>query len=173
MQQSDAAIHPADVALPTRLASKDALALQDALTDLIRVVQFRDRDRACCYELSVSQCYALRAVVQDGPLSVNDLAGALVLDKSSASRLARGLVEGGLVRRIADPDDARAVHLEATAAGRALHERIAQDLAREYGSLLADFSDAERARVVEAVRRLAGAVARRVDARGGRCCVVE
>jgi DNA-binding MarR family transcriptional regulator len=173
MQLLDPTPRSADVASATSLASQDALALQDALTDLIRVVQFRDRDRACCYELSVSQCYALRAVVQDGPLSVNDLAGALVLDKSSASRLARGLVEGGLVGRVADPDDARAVHLEATAAGRALHERIAQDLAREYGSLLADFSDAERARVVEAVRRLAGAVARRVDARGGRCCVVE
>lgn len=173
MQLLDRDAEPRGGVPSTALASRDALALQDALTDLIRVVQFRDRDRACCYDLSVSQCYALRAVVQDGPLSVNDLAGALVLDKSSASRLARGLVEGGLVRRVADPDDARTVHLEATASGRALHERIAQDLAREYGSVLADFSDAERARAVEAVRRLAAAVARRVDARGGRCCVVE
>jgi DNA-binding MarR family transcriptional regulator len=151
----------------------DAVALQDALTDLMRVVQFRDRDRACCYDLSVSQCYGLRAVVQGGPLSVNDLAAHLVLDKSTVSRLAGGLVDAGLVRKVRDPVDARTVRLEATGRGRAIHAGIAHDLAREYGSVLADFSERERERVVEAVRRLAGAVARRVDASGGRCCVLE
>jgi DNA-binding MarR family transcriptional regulator len=151
----------------------EALALQDALTDLMRVVQFRDRDRACCYDLSVSQCYGLRAVVQGGPLSVNDLAAHLVLDKSTVSRLAGGLVDAGLVRKVRDPVDARTVRLEATGRGRAIHARVAHDLAREYGSVLADFSERERERVVEAVRRLAGAVARRVDASGGRCCVLE
>lgn len=164
---------PLPIADPAPPASGHALELQDALSDLIRVVQFRDRDRACCYDLSVSQCYALRAVVQDGPMGVNDLAAELVLEKSSASRLAAGLVEQGLVVKIPDPDDARAVRLEATPRGRAIHERIARDLAAEYGSVLDDFSDAERERVVVAVRRLAEAVASRVDTSGGRCCVVS
>jgi DNA-binding MarR family transcriptional regulator len=165
------------MSLPLALAPEappaHALALQDALSELIRVVQFRDRDRACCYDLSVSQCYALRAVVLDGPLSVNDLAAGLYLEKSTASRLAAGLVDAGLVGKVPDPDDARAVRLEATGEGRALHVQIASDLAREYGSVLSDFTAAERERVVEAVRRLAAAAARRVDAHGGWCCVVE
>jgi DNA-binding MarR family transcriptional regulator len=114
----------------------------------------------------------LRAVVQDGPLSVNDLAAELYLEKSTASRLAGGLVDEGLVRKVPDPADARAVRLEATGRGRGLHELIASDLAREYGSVLSDFTSAERERVVEAVRRLAAAASRRVDASGGRCCVV-
>jgi MarR family transcriptional regulator, 2-MHQ and catechol-resistance regulon repressor len=173
MQLVDLEKRPPDAAADEPMETGEAMALQDALSELVRVVQFRDRDRACCYDLSVSQCYGLRAVVQDGPLSVNDLAAALVLEKSTASRLAGALVEAGLVRKVADPADARAVRLEATAGGRSIHARIARDLAAEYGSVLGDFSDSERARVVEAVRRLAGAVARRVDASGGRCCVVE
>ena len=41
----------------------DAEHLSDALSELIRVTQFRDRDRACCYDISVSQCHALKGVV--------------------------------------------------------------------------------------------------------------
>ena len=41
----------------------DAEQLSGALSELIRVIQFRDRDRACCYDISVSQCYALKRVV--------------------------------------------------------------------------------------------------------------
>ena len=149
------------------------MALQDALTELVKVVQFRDRDRACCYGLSVSQCYALRTVVRDGPLSVNELAAELVLEKSTASRLAAGLVDSGYVRKVPDPDDARSVRIEATPQGYSMHEQLGQDLAVQYGKLLSDFSWTERARVVEALRRLASAVSRGVETAGGRCCVVE
>src|SRR5690606_18937495 len=44
--------------------ARDAAALQRALSDLIRVYQFRDRDRICCHDISVSQCYALEALVE-------------------------------------------------------------------------------------------------------------
>ena len=44
----------------------DAEHLSDALGELIRVIQFRDRDRACCYDISVSQCYALKRVIDAG-----------------------------------------------------------------------------------------------------------
>src|SRR5688500_8387945 len=30
--------------------------LRRALSELVRVYQFRDRDRICCYDISVSQC---------------------------------------------------------------------------------------------------------------------
>src|ERR1700754_3464708 len=92
---------------------RDARALYGALSDLIRVYQFRDRDRICCYDVSVSQCYALEEVVRQGGMSLNDLAARLYLDKSTASRVVDSLERKGYVARTPHPSDRRAVLLEA------------------------------------------------------------
>ena len=91
----------------------DAEHLSDALSELMRVIQFRDRDRACCYDISVSQCYALKGVVDAGALTINDLAAQLYLDKSTASRVANGLVGKGLLARARETGDGRVVRLGA------------------------------------------------------------
>lgn len=151
----------------------DGRRLSERLGELIRVVQFRDRDRACCYGISVSQCYALKAVSDAGGLTVNELAGELFLDKSTASRVANGLVDRGLLAKTRDPDDKRIVRLVSTDSGEQLHERIEDDLAEEYGRLLADLDPGVRSAVSEVVGRLAHSFASRVDATGGSCCVVS
>jgi len=152
---------------------KDANRLSDALTDLLRVVQFRDRDRACCYDVSVSQCYALKAVADGGPLTVNDLSAQLYLDKSTASRVANGLVEKGYLSRQRDDADGRVVRLAVTGAGGALCRRIEDDLALEYAELLGDFDPEIRAAITRLVSRLGRSFAARVHASGGSCCVVK
>lgn len=149
-----------------------ARMLSERLGELIRVVQFRDRDRACCYGISVSQCYALKAVSDAGGLTVNELAGELFLDKSTASRVAHGLVDRGLLARTRDPEDKRIVRLLATEAGGLLHARIEDDLVAEYGALLEDLDPSVRGAVAEVVGRLARSFSSRVDASGGSCCVV-
>lgn len=163
--------------MPTTLQDpgllQDAEAFSDALGELIRVIQFRDRDRACCYELSVSQCYALKAVADSGPLTVNELAAYLYLDKSTASRIANGLVDKGLVARERDPDDGRIVRLAATEGGRGVHQRIERELAVEYAELLEDFDPEFRSAILKLVRRLRRSFAARVETEGGSCCVVR
>ena len=151
----------------------DAGRLSGALSELLRVVQFRDRDRACCYDISVSQCYALKGVVDSEGLTVNDLAAHLYLDKSTASRIANGLVKKGLIARERDATDGRVVNLVATAEGRRVTEAIEGDLAREYAEMLMDFDPEVRAAITVLVRRLGRSFASRVDASGGSCCVVE
>lgn len=148
----------------------DAAALSEALGDLIRVVQFRDRDRACCYDVSVTQCYALKAATDQGPLTVNELAATLYLDKSTASRVAGGLEEKGYLRRERDAHDGRVIRLVATPEGRALCGRIEVDLAGEYAELLTDFDPEVRAAMTRLLGRLAASFAARVDASGGSCC---
>ncbi len=88
------------------------------------IYQFRDRDRICCYDVSVTQCYALEALVRRGGMTLNDLAAHLYLDKSTASRVVDALERKGYVDRPPHPDDRRALLLEATAAGRALDGKI-------------------------------------------------
>jgi len=156
-----------------RSLEADAEELRRALGELVRVIQFRDRDRACCYGVSVSQCYALKAVADGGPLTVNELAAHLYLDKSTASRVARGLVRHGLLQRRRDPSDARSVKLTLTPRGRALHERILNDLDLEYASLLRGFDPEVRSAVTELTARVTRALAARVEASGGSCCAIE
>jgi MarR family 2-MHQ and catechol resistance regulon transcriptional repressor len=151
----------------------DAHRLYDALNELLRVAQFRDRDRACCYDVSVTQCYALKMVVDDGPLTVNELAGQLYLDKSTASRVAEGLRRKGYVGRERDGADGRIVRLRATDAGRALCVRIEDDLAAAYAEMLEDFDASVREAIIRLVSRLAASFAARVETSGGSCCVVR
>jgi DNA-binding MarR family transcriptional regulator len=151
----------------------DAHGLYGALNELLRVVQFRDRDMACCYDVSVTQCYALKAVVDGGPITVNDLAGRLYLDKSTASRVAAGLEEKGYVGRERDASDGRIVRLRATQPGVVLCGKIEADLARAYARMLEDFDPEVRGAMIRLLGRLAGSFASRVDASGGSCCVVR
>src|SRR5688572_17109357 len=102
----------------------DAASLHEALSELVRVYQFRDRDRICCHDVSVTQCYAIEALVRRGPSGLNELAAELYLDKSTASRVVATLRRKGYVARAAHPEDGRAIVLSVTASGRRLHDRI-------------------------------------------------
>src|SRR4051794_40071483 len=101
---------------------KDARAVHAALSDLVRVYQFRDRDRICCHDISVTQCYALEALVRQGPSTLGAVAAELYLDKSTASRVIASLERKRYVSRSSHPKDGRAVVLKPTRAGRHLYE---------------------------------------------------
>ena len=157
---------------PTRMAEDDVLAVHEALSDLVRVYQFRDRDRICCHDVSVTQCYALEALVRRGPSTLNDLAKELYLEKSTASRVVATLERKRYVARKAHPTDGRAVLLSISAAGRKLYETIRQDLLEEERQLLKDFEPEVRVAAARIMARLARAAEVRsgLTARAG-CCV--
>jgi DNA-binding MarR family transcriptional regulator len=150
----------------------DAVDLHRALTELVRVYQFRDRDRICCYDVSVTQCYALEAVVLDGPLTLNELAARLYLDKSTASRVVDALEKKGHVQRHESPEDRRALHLVATDAGRALHARIESDILAQERSLLSEFAPEVRQSMSRLILQLARAAGTRIDNSNGSCCTI-
>jgi len=154
---------------------RDAQALQAAVADLVRVYQFRDRDRICCHDISVTQCYALETLVEHGPLRLSELTERLYLDKSTTSRVIRTLVKKRYVEQHADASDRRATALRATRAGRSLCARITDDLVEQQKELLADLDPGVRAGVVDVVRRLARAADSRfragVSVEDRSCCV--
>ena len=152
---------------------RDARAVYEALSDLIRLYQFRDRDRICCHDVSVTQCYALEGLVRRGPLTVNELAAHLYLDKSTTSRVVDALERKGYAARLPHPEDGRVVLLEATRQGRQLVTRIEQVIIAEERVLLADFTPEVRRAMAELLGRLARAAAARVEAAGGACCRIE
>ena len=136
---------------------RDAQALQAAVADLVRVYQFRDRDRICCHDISVTQCHALEMLIAHGPLRLGELTERLFLDKSTTSRVVRTLVKKGYVAQHTDGSDGRATALSATPAGRTLCARIIEDLVEQQEYLLTDLDPDVRAGVVDVIRRLARA----------------
>jgi DNA-binding MarR family transcriptional regulator len=134
--------------------TRQAAELQDALAEFLRVYQFRDRDRICCHDISVTQCYALDTLLRRGLATLNELAGDLCLDKSTASRVVATLQRKGYVARTPHPRDARAVLLTVTGAGQRLVERIRGDLVEEKKALLAEFPEEVRESAAELIQRL-------------------
>ena len=150
---------------------RDAAALQQAVADLVRVYQFRDRDRICCHDVSVTQCYALETLVEHGPMRLSALAERLFLDKSTTSRVVNTLVRKGYVEQRADATDGRAMLVKATRQGQRLCARITSDLVGQQKQLLGDLTPEIRAGVVQVIRRLAQAAdARFRSGVTGSCC---
>lgn len=157
----------------TRDMDQDAKALHRALTDLVRVYQFRDRDAICCYDVSPGQSHALERLAMDGPMTMNEFAASLFLEKSSASRLANGLERRGYITRKPHPDNARFVQLDLTKRGRALFLKIERDLLAERREVLTGLTERERSVVIGAVAELARLAAEGVSTDSGFCARVE
>jgi MarR family transcriptional regulator, 2-MHQ and catechol-resistance regulon repressor len=147
----------------------DAEALHAALSNLLRIYQFRDRNKICCHDISVTQCYALETLFEHGPSRSQALAEALLLDKSTTTRVVDALVRKGYVERQPAPDDARALALKVTTAGRRLYRRINDELIEQQAQLLQDLAPEVRSGATELVQRLARAAQTRFLAVSGAC----
>jgi len=125
--------HPAHAEPP----SVDGFSNQVA--SLARFFQLRDRERVCRYGLTVSECYALEAIAErPAGIGINELAAALSLNKSSASRVADRLVTAGLARHGAAPDR-RSRRIVVTRRGDARHSKIKNDILTEHRTTLSSF----------------------------------
>lgn len=140
----------------------------DALEDLLRAFESRDRERPCYANISIAECKGLQCLGRDGPMTVNELAGELRLDKSTASRIARSLEGKGYVQRKTDSRDRRSLRLAATPSGRALERRIRKAIVDRQRAALAGLPPSVRRALPAALRRLAAAVVRPEEAGSSR-----
>ncbi len=142
-----------------RKLDRDAAQLHQALADLVRVYQFRDRKSVCYHDISVTQCYALDALVRadrnGDTLSLGELAAELYLDKSTASRVVDSLERKGYATRSADPDDARVRLLAPTAAGKRLRTRIERELIETQKELIRGIAPDVRQATAQLIASLA------------------
>lgn len=150
----------------------DARAFHRSLSELRRILSFRDRDMICCYGVSITQSHAL-AILSEKPRSLNDVAAELYIDKSTASRSIKVLEEKGYVRRRRDAEDGRAIVLELTAAGKRIWQKIEECIVDEESELLRGFDAAARQTILQFIGRLTATISRTVTAEGGSCCRIE
>ena len=125
-----------------------------ALSELARRYQFRNKDEVCCYGLTVSQCYALQLLAQEGTLTSSELSAKLSLDVSSTTRLVDQLLKKKLALRRSSADDARVREILITDAGMRLIQRVEADFAAMMQTALAEFSPEVREALPRVLRRL-------------------
>jgi DNA-binding MarR family transcriptional regulator len=147
------------------VGSAERRRFYEALQRLLRIYQFRDRDVACYGSVSPDECYALEAIEGEEAMRVGDLAAALNLHKSNASRLASALEAKGFVARSMDRGDGRAVRLRITPRGRTVHAAIRARVENVHAEILAAYAPAIRAAMTRLLEELADEAAVRVGGR--------
>lgn len=132
--------------------------LDRLLTALIKRYQFRNRNRICCEDVTVSQCYVLKELADHGTLAATRLAGLMRLGLSSLTRVVDELEAKGYVARRRLPADRRVICVEMTPAGKSALRRMEARILRSEKEVLEKMSPAEREALLEGLRRLNDAI---------------
>jgi DNA-binding MarR family transcriptional regulator len=101
--------------------------------------------------LTPTQLAALATVERSGPMRLGDLAAAEGIAPSTLTRLVTALEDSGLVRRFADPSDARASTLAITPRGHDTLERLRTETTMVLTQSLRLLTPAQRATLAEAL----------------------
>src|SRR5690242_1331209 len=109
-------------------------------------------------DVTLPQYRALVVLAASGPQGTAELAAALAVNPSTATRMCDRLVRKGLVRRRRQAGDRRAVRIALTPAGRDLVAEVSQRRRAELARLLGALPAAEHEPVIAAFRAFAAAV---------------
>ncbi|GAB2908825.1 hypothetical protein GCM10027047_03730 [Rhodococcus aerolatus] len=119
----------------------------ELLTRVARWLHGRSRARLAPLGLTPAAVRALGVVGRHEPVRMADLAAALRVVPRSATTTVDLLAEAGLVERVPDPADRRAVRVRLTGAGRSQQAALRDERRRAAEELLAVLPEADRAQL--------------------------
>ena len=129
----------------TRTRYDDLRSIETEVGTLIRRVKrvMGERAREIHPDLHPITYFILTHLAMHGPLRGADLSDAFGMDKGGVSRQVQTLVDLGLVERQPNPEDRRAILLDATDEGRERLRTVARNRSDRFDERLAHWSDAE------------------------------
>jgi MarR family transcriptional regulator, lower aerobic nicotinate degradation pathway regulator len=130
------------------------LPLVDALVQSAFLVQGVMRRVAARHDLSVIQMRLL-GILRDREPGTLLLSRILDLDKSSVTGLVDRAEKRGLVERVPDPDDGRAVRIKLTRGGRAIVTKGATEVEAEIETVAEGLTDPQRRQLAGLLSRIA------------------
>jgi len=136
------------------MADDGTAGLGDLVVRVARTLRRRFTATLAPWDLSPSQARALRVVCAHDGVRLSELADALRIAPRSATEVADGLQERGLVERAADPGDRRAVVLRPTAEGRRVQREVDDARAADSHELFARLPESDRAELARILRAL-------------------
>jgi DNA-binding MarR family transcriptional regulator len=104
--------------------------------------------------LTPTQMSVLNSVVRHGPVRLAELTAIEGVNPTMLSRIVGKLEEAGLILRVTDPADRRAVTVEITKAGRRLQERVRDERNRTLTAMLEALPPEQAAAVLSALPAL-------------------
>jgi DNA-binding MarR family transcriptional regulator len=128
--------------------------LGDLLMRAARTLRRRWRDVLAPWDLSPHHARALGVVTRRDGVRLTDLAEALHIAPRSATEVADGLQERGLVERTPDPGDRRAVILRPTDEGRRIRAEIDTARSADSAELFARLPPTDRGELARILRTL-------------------
>jgi DNA-binding MarR family transcriptional regulator len=139
-------------------AETEARQLLRSVQALVRRFGVSERADVACCGMTVAQAATLGVLLVEPGLRLTDLGRRLGITPSTLSRNLARLLEGGLVARTEDSEDARAARVSLTAAGRRKAEELrAQEEAFASG-VLKRLPASKRGPLLEGLQELLGAV---------------
>jgi DNA-binding MarR family transcriptional regulator len=127
------------------MISDPAQRLHQLLMDLVLAAGFMQLDQVIPgLPISVSQAFALHELDTGVPLSQQELAARLHLEKSTVSRLAGELERKGLLVRERDPANRRLYRLRLSEEGRTVHRQLGSAIHEQYVRWAEKLSRSER-----------------------------
>ena len=129
----------------TRTRYDDLRSIETEVGTLIRRVKrvMGERAREIHPDLHPITYFILTHLAMHGPLRGADLSDAFGMDKGGVSRQVQTLVDLGLVERQPNPEDRRAILLDATEEGRERLRTVARNRSDRFDQRLAHWSDTE------------------------------
>jgi DNA-binding MarR family transcriptional regulator len=139
--------------------SNPEFGLQEQLIALIRAFGLHRPDQTPCGEpVAVAEAHALMELAHGVPLSQNDLATRLQLEKSTVSRLVGILESRGWIARARSAQDGRARELRLTDTGEQMAADLAEARRAKFARVFDAIPEAERATVLESLQVLVEAM---------------
>ena len=137
-------------------------SVEDGAVDALLVasralVAVAARSLADVDDITLSQYRALIVLRNHPGIAVTDLAEALDVHPSTATRLCDRLVRKHLIRRAQGTQDRRSTELHLAAVGRRLVDRVTERRRRDLAAIVSRLPDDVRARAVEALTAFAEA----------------
>jgi len=123
--------------MPTNFDDQEVSRLRAALVRIARSI-----DRQVPREgLTPSQVLILGTIARKGPIGMGELADIEGVNPTMLSRMIGKMTAAGLVARVSDARDARAVLVQVTGDGAALQDRLRAERSRLFAERLADLPD--------------------------------
>ena len=117
----------------------------------VELIDAMDRELAA-FDISAPQLFVLSSVANREADSASGLCKSISYDPGAMTRMIDRLQQKGLLRRVPNPEDRRAMNLELTVAGKALYPQLVAAKDRVQAQFLRGFSE-EEAQLLETLLR--------------------
>lgn len=132
--------------------------LREVIKTCVRKLGLVQKADAACCGITITQCHTLVEIGRGQSLSLNELSGALTLDKSTMSRTVENLVNAELVERQIDSADRRYTKIQLTAKGAEMVEQINSSMIKYFAQVIHAIPDDKRTIFEEVLPFLLAAV---------------